>query len=43
MAAAELNEVPRTLFDDDPSRHHDDQIAWFADTDHYPPWVEFTG
>ncbi|GAA2226854.1 hypothetical protein GCM10010413_22740 [Promicromonospora sukumoe] len=28
---AELNGVPRTIFDDDPDRHHYDQIAWFSD------------
>jgi endonuclease/exonuclease/phosphatase family metal-dependent hydrolase len=34
---AELNKVPRTIFDDDPERHHYDQIAWFADTDRGEP------
>lgn len=28
---AELNEVPRTLFSDEKSRHFYDQIAWFSD------------
>lgn len=28
---AELNDVPRTVFDDDHSRHFYDQIAWFSD------------
>lgn len=27
---AELNDVPRTVFDDDRSRHFYDQIAWFS-------------
>jgi len=27
----ELNEVPRTIFDDDKDRHLYDQIAWFSD------------
>jgi endonuclease/exonuclease/phosphatase family metal-dependent hydrolase len=28
---AELNDVPRTIFDDEKSHHHYDQIAWFND------------
>ena len=28
---AELNDVPRTVFDNDASHHHYDQIAWFSD------------
>jgi hypothetical protein len=28
---AELNNVPRTVFDDNNSRHFYDQIAWFSD------------
>jgi hypothetical protein len=28
---AELNDVPRTVFDDDKHHHHYDQIAWFSD------------
>ena len=28
---AELNDVPRTIFDDDRDRHQYDQIAWFSD------------
>ena len=28
---AELNHVPRTIFDDDKSHHFYDQIAWFSD------------
>lgn len=28
---AELDEVPRTVFDDDNSRHYYDQVAWFND------------
>ena len=29
----ELNAVPRTIFDDDRTRHFYDQIAWFSDPD----------
>jgi hypothetical protein len=27
----ELNDVPRTIFDDDKAHHQYDQIAWFSD------------
>jgi hypothetical protein len=29
----ELNNVPRTIFDDDNTRHFYDQIAWFTNPD----------
>ncbi|WP_245762437.1 hypothetical protein [Mycetocola miduiensis] len=29
----ELNDVPRTVFDNDRSKHFYDQIAWFSDPD----------
>ncbi|WP_174775749.1 hypothetical protein [Cryobacterium levicorallinum] len=29
----ELNDIPRTVFDNDTSRHFYDQIAWFSDSD----------
>jgi exonuclease III len=33
---AELNDVPRTIFDDDRDRHFYDQIAWFSEPDGTP-------
>ncbi|HSN37946.1 MAG TPA: hypothetical protein VLT34_16490 [Arthrobacter sp.] len=30
---AELNTVPRTIFDDDKTRHFYDQLAWFSKPD----------
>jgi hypothetical protein len=30
---AELNTVPRTIFDDDKTRHFYDQVAWFSNPD----------
>jgi hypothetical protein len=33
---AELNNVPRTIFDDDKSQHFYDQIAWFSEPDGAP-------
>ena len=33
---AELNSVPRTIFDNDKSRHFYDQIAWFSNADGQP-------
>jgi endonuclease/exonuclease/phosphatase family metal-dependent hydrolase len=32
----ELNDVPRTIFDDDKTRHFYDQIAWFSEPDGTP-------
>jgi endonuclease/exonuclease/phosphatase family metal-dependent hydrolase len=34
---AELEEVPRTVFDNDKERHFYDQIAWFSDTSQAGP------
>ena len=34
---AELNDIPRTIFDNNRSRHFYDQIAWFTDVDADPP------
>jgi hypothetical protein len=31
LPPAELNDVPRTIFDDDKDHHQYDQIAWFSD------------
>jgi endonuclease/exonuclease/phosphatase family metal-dependent hydrolase len=34
---AELNEIPRTIFDNNKIKHFYDQIAWFTDVDANPP------
>lgn len=44
---AQLNEVPRTIFDNDRTRHFYDQIAWFVEAEPGMPslleGLEFTG
>jgi endonuclease/exonuclease/phosphatase family metal-dependent hydrolase len=34
---AELNDIPRTIFDNDKNKHFYDQIAWFTDVEADPP------
>jgi endonuclease/exonuclease/phosphatase family metal-dependent hydrolase len=34
---AELNDIPRTIFDNNRNRHFYDQIAWFTDVEADPP------
>ena len=34
---AELNDIPRTIFDNNKTKHFYDQIAWFTDVDKDPP------